>query len=74
MATVVPIETPSTKTVTVDKGSAVPMMVGVVSAVVELFAGVVTTGAPGAWVSMVKVLVLDVSWPPAPSGVWAFTV
>jgi hypothetical protein len=57
-AVAVPMATPSTRTVTVLLGSAVPAMVGVVD-VLSPFAGPVMMGAVGAVVSMMKVLVFD---------------
>jgi hypothetical protein len=50
--------TPSTSTVTVLLASAVPEMAGVVEVLAPL-AGPVMTGAPGATVSTVKVVVLE---------------
>ena len=67
-AVVVPTAVPSTITVTVLPASAVPLYVGVVSFVVEPFAGVVTTGAAGAVVSTMNVFVFELGLvcPPHP--------
>ena len=59
LAVVVPTETPSMNTVTVALASAVPVMEGVVVATREPLAGLETTGAAGAVVSTVKVLVAE---------------
>jgi hypothetical protein len=56
---VVPSGLPSMLTVTVLFASAVPETVGVLSFVVDPFAGVTTTGAGGGVVSMVNVLVFE---------------
>ena len=56
---VVPVATPSMKTATVELASAVPETEGVLLAVVEPFAGAITTGAEGGVVSTVKVLVFE---------------
>lgn len=56
---VVPTEEPSIQTVTVLPGSAVPVIGGVASSVTDPFTGAVRSGAAGAVVSIVKVLVLD---------------
>lgn len=55
----VPTGEPSIRTVTVLLASAVPLMAGVVLLVALASAGAVTTGAAGAVVSMVKVLVFE---------------
>ncbi|EAU68165.1 Pea-VEAacid family [Stigmatella aurantiaca DW4/3-1] len=58
-AVAVPTDVPSTMTLTVLPGSAVPLYVGVLSLVVDPLAGVATTGATGAVASTVKLFVLD---------------
>jgi hypothetical protein len=59
LAVVVPARTPSTYTETVAFASAVPLTVGVVSFVKLPSAGALTTGAEGAVVSTVNVLVFE---------------
>src|SRR5918998_257113 len=80
---VVPTTAPSTVTSTVAPGSPVPVTVGVVSEIVDPFAGLSTTGASGAAVSTVNVTVSDAGdvlpagsvcvavtvWSPSASGV-----
>src|ERR671917_288304 len=79
----VPTTTPSTVTVTVAPGSPVPVIVGVLSEIVDPSAGLSTTGASGTVVSTVNVTVSDAGdvlpagsvcvavtvWSPSASGV-----
>lgn len=58
-AIVVPIGAPPSRIVTVEFGSAVPEIVGVLSFVAELFVGEVITGALGAVESITTLTTFD---------------